>query len=76
MMKPAVTTAPPPDVDDETCSYIGHMTTYDNPASPDTTPGNTEAMSVSKTSDGNSEVNNVAQRNDVESKLSNVEKKN
>ena len=51
---------PPPNVDDETDSYVGHMTTYEDPTSPDPTPSNTEAMSVSKSSDENSEINNVA----------------
>merc|ERR1711913_256704 len=44
-----------PDVDDETSSYVGHMTTYDDPASPDTSPGNTESKAVSEASEYNAE---------------------
>ena len=65
---------PPPDVDNETCSYVGHMKVYDSPASPDTTPGNTQAMSVNKTSDDNSDLNSVAKINDSNSDLNNVVK--
>ena len=76
-----------PDPDDETCSYIGHMTTFENPASPDTSPpGNTESKSVSEASEYNAEINNVASeynaeinnvtpKKEVKFKLSNIEKK-
>ena len=65
---------PHPTPDDETDSWVGHMTTFEDPASPDPTPSNPEVMSVDA-SDENSERNNVAPRNKIESKVTNVEKK-